>query len=54
MLTSALLHSFLAMGVFFLLLMLCAAREFSLEKSLAASGLWTSVFLLFWQHLAHI
>ena len=43
MIASAVLQSFLAVGIFFLLLMLCASREFSLEKSLAASGFWTAL-----------
>lgn len=51
MIASAVLQSFLAVGIFFLLLMLCASREFSLEKSLAASGFWTALFLFFWQEL---
>ncbi len=50
MLTSVLLHCLLAVAVFFLLLMACAVKEWSLERSLAVSGLWTGVFLLFWQH----
>lgn len=32
MIASAVLQSLLAVGIFFLLLMLCASREFSLEK----------------------
>lgn len=51
MLTALLFHCLMAVGVFFLLLMMCAWRDLSLEKSLAASGLWTGVFLLLWHPL---
>lgn len=54
MLTSALLHSLIAVGIFFLLLILCAMKELSMEKSLAAAGLWTGLFLLFWQELVRL
>ncbi len=51
MVTATLFHCLMAVGVFFLLLLMCAIKDLSLEKALAASGLWTGVFLLFWQRL---
>lgn len=48
MFATAFAESLAAVGIFFLCLYLCAEREFSLEKSLAVSGLWTGVFLICW------
>lgn len=48
MLTAMLLQSILTVAVFFFFLILCARKEFALEKSLAVSGLWTALFIIFW------
>lgn len=51
MFTAMLLQSILTVAVFFFFLMLCARKELALDKSLAVSGLWTALFIIFWHDL---
>lgn len=51
MITDLMGQSILTVIIFFLFLMICAAKEIAPEKSLAVSGLWTALFVIFWQDL---